>query len=49
MVDIVDNWHERVHEFRGCHGVWEADGGKVPLFYSRNFKDVTQVLRSRTS
>lgn len=42
-VDIVDNWHERAFtSFGDGHGVWEADGGKVLPFYSRNFKDVTQ-------
>jgi len=42
-LDIVENWHERAFtSFGDGHGVWEADGGGVLPFYSRNFKDMTQ-------
>jgi uncharacterized protein YfaS (alpha-2-macroglobulin family) len=40
---IVENWHRQAFtSFGDGHGVWEADGGALLPFYSRNFTTVTQ-------
>ena len=44
-VGIVENWHERAFtSFGDGHGVWEAAGGSMLPFYSRNFTSVTQWI-----
>jgi uncharacterized protein YfaS (alpha-2-macroglobulin family) len=42
---VVENWHERAFtSFGDGHGVWEAAGGPLLPFYSRNFQSVTQWI-----
>ncbi len=44
-IGIVENWHETAFtSFGDGHGVWEADGGTILPFSSRNFTDVRQWL-----
>ena len=39
----VENWHRTAFtSFGDGHGVWEASGGSVLPFYSRNLFDVKQ-------
>ncbi|HXG59295.1 MAG TPA: MG2 domain-containing protein, partial [Thermoanaerobaculia bacterium] len=40
---VIEYWHERAFtSFGDGHGVWEAGGGPVLPFYSRNFRNVRQ-------
>ena len=42
-VGMVENWHRTAFtSFGDGHGVWEASGGSVLPFYSRNLFDVKQ-------
>lgn len=42
-IGIVENYHQRAFtSFGDGHGVWEASGGPLLPFYSRNFRNVTQ-------